>query len=178
MDKNGKNDSSALACRLGFWSALFLTLSGVAYIAVVGAFVAVHGLVLPSVGPMQTFGGIITILDAQLLVVLMASIHENTNARFRILSVSALTFTALFDAMVSINRFVQLSVVRQRLSAGEIEGVSWFLAYRPHSAMFALEILGWGLFLGIACLLAAPLFRRTWTRHSLALCAVRISGDC
>jgi hypothetical protein len=158
MDQYRGTAASTLACQFGFWSALLFTLTGIGYIAVVGGFIAMHGLILPPVGPIQTFGGVITILDAQLLLVLMASIHETTPARTRILSGLALIFTALFDAMVGINRFVQLSVVHQRLAAGETEGISWFLAYGSHSAMLALEILGWGLFLGIACLLAAPLF--------------------
>ncbi len=151
---------SSLACRFGFWCAAALSLTGIVYIAVVGLFIAVHGLVMPPMGGVQVFGGIVTILDAQLLLALMVSIDAAAPVQLRILSRLAIIFAALFDAMVSINRFVQLSVVQQRLSAGETEGVSWFLAYGPRSAMLALEILGWGFFLGIACLCAAPLFSK------------------
>ena len=38
-------------------------------------------------------------------------------------------------------------------------GINWFLPYGPQSAMFSLEIRGWGFFLGIAFLFAAPLFK-------------------
>ena len=42
--------------------------------------------------------------------------------------------------------------------AGEAGNLARFLPYDSGSAMFALEILGWGLFLGLAALAAAPLF--------------------
>src|SRR5271157_146314 len=150
--------TSNLTADLGFWSAGILTVTGIVYLIVVGAYLAAHGFVLPPTGALQLFGGTITILDAAVLVVLMASIHEVTPARMRILSRLAMIFTVLFCAMVSINRFAQLSVVRQRISSGETEGISWFLAYGLHSVMLSLEILGWGFFLGIACLFAAPIF--------------------
>jgi len=131
---------------------------GIVYFIWAGAYLAAHGFVLPPAGALQLFGGITTILYAVVLVVLMASIHEATPVGMRILSRLAMIFTALFCAVVSINRFAQLSVVRQRISSGETEGISWFLAYGLHSVMLSLEILGWGFFLGIACLFAAPIF--------------------
>lgn len=158
MDAGRSASSWSVAGHLGFWSAGVLSLTGIVYIAVVGWSIALRGLVMPPTGTVQLFGGVITLLDAQLLIILMASIHVTTPVPMRILSLLALIFTVLFAGMVSINRFVQLSVVRQRLAAGDAEGVSWFLAYGPHSAMLSLEILGWGMFLGIACLFAAPLF--------------------
>ncbi len=158
MDSNKDIAPSNLTGYLGFWSAAIVTVTGIVYFIWAGAYLAAHGFALPPVGALQLFGGITTILDAVFLVVLMASIHETTPARMRILSRLAMIFTVLFCAMVSINRFAQLSVVRQRISSGETEGISWFLAYGLHSVMLSLEILGWGFFLGIACLFAAPIF--------------------
>ena len=158
MDTHQGIAPSNLVSSLGFWSAGIMTVAGIVYLIVVGAYLAAHGFVLPPTGALQLFGGIITILEAAVLVVLMASIHEATPDRMRILSRLAMIFTVLFCAMVSINRFVQLSVVQQRISSGETEGISWFLAYGPRSVMFSLEILGWGFFLGLACLFAAPIF--------------------
>lgn len=158
MDTNKGNVPSSLASYLGFWSAGTVTVTGILYLIVVGGYLVAHGFLLPPTGALQLFGGVITIQDAAVLVVLMASIHETTPARLHILSRLAMIFTVLFCAMVSINRFAQLSIVRQRLSFGDTEGISWFLAYGPRSVMFSLEILGWGFFLGIACLFAAPIF--------------------
>ena len=158
MDTNKSMVQSALTGHLGLWSAGLVTVAGMVYLIVVGAYLAAHAFVLPPVGALQLFGGAITILEAAVLVVLMASIHEATPVRMQILSRLAMIFTALFCAAVSINRFVQLSVVRQRLASGETEGISWFLAYGPRSVMFSLEILGWGFFLGIACLFAGAVF--------------------
>ena len=75
---------SALACRLGLWCASALSCMGIVYIAVFGVFVAVKGLVMPPIGSVQVFGGIVTILDAQLLLVLMVSIDAGAPVQLRI----------------------------------------------------------------------------------------------
>ena len=160
MDPNTPVVASDLARRFGYWSAAFLTISGIVYALVVGYYVSGHGLAMPPPNGLQFFGAVVTILDSVALVILMASVHEYARSGRRLLSLLALLFTALFCAMVTINRFVQLSVVRRRLSAGESEAISWFLPYGSKSAMLALEILGWSFFLSLATLCAAPLFSK------------------
>ena len=143
---------------MGFWSALTLTAAGVVYAVVVGSYFAAHGLTLPPSEGLQTFGAVMTLLAAADMVVLMVSLCAVSASDRRILNWIALVFTALFAGAVSINRFVQLSVVRQRAAVGDTEGISWFLAYGPRSAMLALEMLGWCFFLGLACVFSGLSF--------------------
>lgn len=158
MDPDRESVHSAPTCAVGFWSAGTLTATGVLYFIVIVGYFLAHGIAMPPGAAVQFFGGVVSIVDAAVLLMLMTSIHEATAKHLQVLSRIAVVFTTLFCAAVSTNRFVQLSIVRQRISSGDTAGIGWFLPYGPHSAMFSLEILGWGFFLGIACLFAAPTF--------------------
>lgn len=144
--------------RLGFWAAFALAVGGAIYATVIGVAAATGRLVMPPSQSLQLFGGIATFAFAPLLVVLMACLHDCAPSRKKIWSHIAFAFTVLFAAMVSINRFVQLSVVRKGMTSGRLDDLRLFLPYDTGSIMFALEILGWAFFLSLALLSAAPLF--------------------
>ncbi len=44
-------------------------------------------------------------------------------------------------------------------AAGATAGLEWFMPYGTQSVTSALEMLAWGLFLGLAFLVIAPIFR-------------------
>jgi len=162
---------------LGFWSAVVSTAAGVIYFLVILAAILTGRFVFPPSEPIQLFGGVSSLLLCPVLVVLMASLHSITPLEKKGLSQISLGFTLLFALAVSMNRFTQLGVVRQSLAAGSPpEGIDWFLAYGGRSVMFGLEILGWGWFLGLALLFAAPLFSHgrleRWLRGLLILYGV------
>ena len=77
---------------------------------------------------------------------MMAGLHAITPPSKKILSQISLGFTLLFALAVSINRFSQLGVVRQASQAGNVEGLSWFLAYGDYSIFLGWEYLGWAWF--------------------------------
>jgi len=151
-------DSANLTCSLGFWSAVIATAAGVIYFLVIVGALITRQMTFPPPDWLQLFGGIVSLLFCPVMVVVMACLDTITPPEKRALSRASLAFTLLFATAVSINRFVQLGVVRQSIVLGETEGITWFLAYSERSIMFALEILGWGWFLGLALLVAAPLF--------------------
>ena len=152
--------SASLAQRVGFWSAAAVTGAGVVYFVGMIGLVATGVSMSPPPERAQVVVGAATFVTAQLILVLVAGVHASTAAEERVLSGIGLLFTTLFAGMVSINRFVQLSVVRNSVAAGETEGLERFLPYDSDSVMFALEILGWGFFLALAALFLAPTFRR------------------
>ena len=112
----------------------------------------------PPSGGIQLFGGIISLLFCPLIVILIASLHSVTSPEKKVFSQISLGFTLLFAISVSINRFTQLGVVQQNLAAGPTERLNWFLPYGDRSVMLGLEMMGWGWFLGLALLAAAPVF--------------------
>lgn len=150
--------TAGLAWQLGFYATTVLAVMGVLYFLLITGLLVTGNLSLPPSGTVQMIGGIMTILMAPLLVVLVASLHALAPLEKKILSQVGLVFTALFAMAVSMNRFVQLSVVRQGFLHGQTEGLARFLPYEASSVMFAMEILGWSFFLSLAALFLAPLF--------------------
>jgi hypothetical protein len=69
-----------------------------------------------------------------------------------------LAFAIAFLIASGINYFIQMTVVRQGIIAGQLEGLGWLIQLNPGSPMFALVILSWGLFQGLASLAIAPIF--------------------
>jgi hypothetical protein len=161
------------AYKVGVWSAFINTLGGIIYFLVIVGMLVAGQFSFPPAGAIQLFGGIISLLFCPMIVILMASLDAITVPGKKIFSRSSLSFSLLFAISVSINRFTQLGVVRQSLAAGQTEGLNWFLPYGDHSVMLGLEMMGWGWFLGLAFLMAAPIFSsgklQGWIRGLMVL---------
>jgi len=155
------------AYSLGFWSASVATVMGVIYFLVIVGALLTGQMKFPPPDWLQLFGGIISLLFCPVLVIVMACLHTITPAEKKGLSQIALAFTLLFALAVSVNRFIQLGVVRQSIALGQTDGIEWFLAYGEHSVMFALEIMGWSWFLGLAMIFTSPLFAAQGYQHWL-----------
>jgi hypothetical protein len=156
-----------ISYRLGFWSAVITTAGGILYFLVLLGAMLTGGFVFPPAEWLQLFGGITSLLFCPLIVVLVACLQDVTPANKKSLSLASLGFTLLFALSVSINRFTQLGALRHSLAAGSLEGIEWFLPYGDHSMMLGLEMMGWGWFLGLAMLFAAPIFSGGGMEHWL-----------
>ena len=175
-DPDPKTEAPAdarVATQMVFWSSLLLAGIGLLYAAVLGMAAALGSLTLPPPEPIGSFAAVDTIASAILLVVLVVGIDTMTPLERRPFSRLSVVFTAMFALAVTINRFVQLTMVRQSVAAGDIADLRRFLPYDPRSAMFALEILGWGFFLGLAALCLVPVLRgpglRAWIARLFGL---------
>ena len=145
--------------RLGFWSAVALIVLEVVYIAALAFEFGTQGFAFPPAPFVQTIAGVITILTGPVMIVLFAAIKYRFAEEDAILGSLGLTFATLLVAMISINRFVQLTVIRTAPAAALTGDLARFLPYASGSVMLALEELGWGFFLSLAALAVAPLFR-------------------
>ncbi len=157
---------TSLPRQTGFAAALVITIVGVAYVLAIGWAIATGTFVSPPAEGLQLTGAVTSLIMCPALVVLVASLHAITPTDKKVLSQIGLGFTLLFALAVSINRFSQISVVRQAQLAGQTEGITWFLAYGDHSIFLGLEYLGWAWFLSLALLFCASLF----TGSRLAVC--------
>ena len=146
-----------IASQLGFWaSVLGVVLEGI-YIPLIIYTISTVG-VAPTFPPfVQLIGGIVTFITVPILVILFTAIRFVNDEDKGILGSLGISFIILFAATVSINRFVQLTVIQQSLPAVPADLIR-FLPYSPGSVMFALEILGWGFFSSLAAVFVAPLF--------------------
>jgi hypothetical protein len=142
---------------VGFWSSVILAVLAIVYLATLAVYFSTEGFVFPPSATVQTVAGVITFLTVPVMVVLFSAIREVPGSRGMLGTIS-LSFTVLFAAVVSMNRFVQLTVIRQAPQGAATPDLARFLPYSTDSVMFAMEMLGWGFFMALATLAAAPLF--------------------
>jgi hypothetical protein len=96
-------------------------------------------------------------LMGPLFVILVVCIrHQAAQARQGFGQI-ALAFAVISAAALTINYYIQLSVVQPSLLKGEFDGLALFSQYNPHGIFIALEDLGY-LMMGAAFLFTAHLF--------------------
>jgi hypothetical protein len=134
--------------RLGAWSAAALFLIGIAYAIVLAVGFAIHGLTDPIVDPVLAIMEVLTLVSAPVVVVLIAAIHGYASVERKIFGVIALAFAVAFAGLTSAVHFVELTAVRQLGSSG----IVW------PSPAYAVELLAWNVFLGLALVFAAAVF--------------------
>jgi hypothetical protein len=146
-----------LASQLGFWASVILVVLGVIYILLLVYTISKVGFDSTFPDYVQLVGSILTLVTAQVLVVLFTAIHFVHQGDKQIFGSLGVSFVVLFAATVSINRFIHLMVIQPSLPDIPAD-LTRFLPYGPGSVMFALEILGWGFFSSLAAVCVAPLF--------------------
>ena len=145
------------AARLGFWASVLSAALGVVYLLLLVVHFSTEGFVNPTTGFVPLAAGISMLVLVQVLVVLFTAIRFVNNGDNRILGSIGVSFAVLCAAAVSINRFVQLTVIQQSLPDIPSD-LTRFLPYGAGSVMYALEWLGWGFFSSLAAAFVAPLF--------------------
>ena len=147
--------------RLGFLSSVGLLLVGVAYAVVVGFGIAQAGLDKPIIDPTLAVMEAITLVSAPLVVILMAAVCGLASSERRVFGLLALAFGAIMAGLTSGVHFMALTAGRQT----DFTTLEW------PSTLYALELLAWDVFLGLALLFAAPVFagsgRRARARWAL-----------
>ena len=134
--------------RLGSWSAFAVFLIGVAYLVTLMIGVRFHGLDEPIGDPILAVMEVLTLMAAPVIVVMIAAVHEYAPMHRKIYGLVSLAFAIVFGGMTSAVHFVELTALRQQGSGG----IVW------PSPEYAVELLAWNLFLGLALLFAAPVF--------------------
>jgi len=146
-----------IASQLGFWASVMAAVLGGIYILLITYTISTVGFASTFPPFVQLVGGIITFITVPVLVILFTAIRYVNEGENKVLGSLGVSFIVLFAATVSINRFVQLTVIQQNLPDVPTD-LTRFLPYFPGSVMFALEILGWGFFSSLAAVFVAPLF--------------------
>jgi hypothetical protein len=146
-----------LAYSVGLWSAIAGVTMSILYIGCIASMIA-SGFTLPPPEPVATMIGALTMVWAVALVALSASIYFHTADEKKVLALTGLAFMIVFSVLTCLNRFVQLTVVREAVEAGRASEVQRFMPYEPGSIMLSLEMLAWGLFFSLAFLFIAPVF--------------------
>ena len=146
-----------IASQLGFWASVLGAGLGGIYLLILIYTIMTVGFASTFPPFVELVGGIITLATVPVLVILFTAIRFVNEGDNKILGSLGVNFIVLFAATVSINRFVQLTVIQPNLPDVPAD-LTRFLPYAAGSVMFALEILGWGFFSSLAAIFVAPLF--------------------
>ena len=131
--------------RLGTVSGAVVVAVGVAYVLVLGLGFARHGLSEPITDPVLAVMEVLTTASAFPLVSLILAVLLVAPQERRAQGILALCFIVMFATATSAVHLVLLTAGRQLA----IEGLVW-----PSTA-YAVELLAWDLFLGVALIFCA-----------------------
>jgi len=88
---------------------------------------------------------------------LWAAVHRYAAAEKKIFSLVGLCLAAVTTAILSVDYFLQLSVIQPSLARGEFDGISLLTQYNPHGVFVVLEEIGY-LLMSLSFLAVAPVF--------------------
>ena len=157
------------ASRFAFWAALSMS-----FIAAVSLATAV--LTPPRSGPFCQ-GGCVgypytdiaaffprdylwmypALLLTPLFVICMACIHQRAASEKKVFSLIGLAFAMMSAALITLDYFIQLTVIQPSVINGETAGLTLISQYNPHGIFIALEALGY-LLMGVAFAFAGLVF--------------------
>lgn len=125
----------------------------------------------------QNLARLTMLLFGPAYVILLASIHDRASEEMRLWTRLALCFGVIFAALTGIHYFVQLSAVRLSLAHGELQGLEQIVQANPSSAISAINMLGWTLFLGLSSIFAAQVFSGSRIERAIRI-AFLFNGIC
>lgn len=159
--------------KIGYWSAVFSSLFSLVYIiAQLAEWLGLLGLGGGPENPSTALGLIILLTPSLLLapsfLLLILSIHYYAPEERKIWSHAGLVFATVYTVMVSINYYVQLTLVVPHLIRGEIDSIQPFLFIPFDSFIYSVDVLGYS-FMSLSTLFTAFVF----TKRGLELTARR-----
>jgi hypothetical protein len=165
---------------VGQWSCYLVFGLSVAYLPTTAAgFVFGGGLTGPIRDPYFAVMELLILLLAPALVVTFAALHAYAPVSKKILSHSALVLVALMAGMTLGVHFIALTVGRHANEA-TLPGFSLLFSWTWPSMIYALDITAWDFCLGLALLLAAPVFSQrrgdAWVRRGMVISGILCLG--
>jgi hypothetical protein len=156
---------------LGFWSARAIVLIELVYVAVfIAGFASIHNTSKPLPDPYLAIAEILILLMAPIMVCLMLAIHQCAPRHARPFTQVALGWMSAAAAFTTVVHFVQLTVARH---IATFPGYVSIFGWKWPSTFYAIDIVAWDVFFGLALLFAVPAFAdradAIWVRRGLIL---------
>jgi hypothetical protein len=160
--KASDSNESITVLKFGWWSAVLSSVFSLIYI--IGQLGEWFGLLGSAGGPesSSTVLGIIVLLTPSLFLgpaflILITSIHNYAPGDKKIWSSVALVFATIYTALISINYYVQLTLVAPHMIKGETESIKFLLFTPFDSFLYSVDILGYS-FMSVSTFFAAFVF--------------------
>lgn len=164
LDKNA-NSPTTITLALGFWSALL-----VVFFNILSSILMIPSWFLNPILPwrgIETYAStfdffqIASMIPGFLVVLpflpMMAAIHYSSQLDRKAYTMLGVAFASISVAMLSIQYYSQVTVVRYNLMSGEQPALGLFVLGNPHSFFWPLETLGYG-FMSLSTLFATLAF--------------------
>jgi hypothetical protein len=144
---------------IGKWSAFATLVLELLYVPVlVVGFIAQGNFSDPLGDPYLAILEVLILMMAPAMVIMMAAVHAVAAPEDKVFSLTAFAFMVLAAGLTASVHFVLLTVDRQ-IDPNELPGYDVIFSWEWPSVFYALDIVAWDLFLGLALLFAAPVFR-------------------
>jgi hypothetical protein len=158
---DGEEDPAIKRMRmLGAWSARTLFFIEVVYIAVfVAGFASIGNLSDPLPDPYLAIGEILILVMAPIMVCLMLAVHESAPKQAKPFTQVALGWMLAAAACTTVVHFVLLTVARH-IDSATFPGYARIFGWEWPSTFYAIDIVAWDVFFGLALLFAVPAFAR------------------
>lgn len=160
-----ENKNLILILKFGKWSSIFSSIFSLTYN--IGQLAEWLNLFGSGGGPenASTVMGLIILLTPSLFLgtsflILMVSIHYYASPDKKIWSHTGLVFATIYTTLISINYYIQLTLVVPHMIKGDTESVKSFLFTPFDSFIYSVDILGYS-FMSLATLFAAFVFTGT-----------------
>jgi hypothetical protein len=145
---------------LGAWSARTLFLIEVVYLAVFAAgFTSIGNLSNPLPDPYLAIGEILILVMAPIMVCLMLAVHQCAPKQAKPFTQVALGWMLAAAAFTTVVHFVLLTVARH-IDPATFPGYARIFGWQWPSTFYAIDIVAWDVFFGLALLFAVPAFAR------------------
>lgn len=93
------------------------------------------------------------LLLAVTYVIFISTIYHTSNEKHKLWGLLGMVFGVMYGVVLGANYFVLLTGIKSGITAGNTEGLSWFLVGSPNSITSSLEGIGYGL-MGLSMLFA------------------------
>ena len=169
---------------LGAWSARTIFLMEVVYVAVfVAGFASIRNTSDPLPDPYLAIAEVLILVMAPIMVCLMLAIHQCAPKQAKPFTQVALGWMLAAAAFTTVVHFVQLTVARH-IDSATFPGYAGIFGWQWPSTFYAIDIVAWDVFFGLALLFAVPAFPHrgdaTLVRRGLilsgSLCLIGLVG--
>jgi hypothetical protein len=156
---------------LGFWSSIVVTLTGILYGTSMGILISNYSIpkffdlaqfiskVDGKFIDLYSFCQLFAFISTLFFIVILNCIHESVEHYNKIFTRLSIYFGLAFSILASLNYFVQFSIVRISINDGITQNLDNFVQFNPRSFTFAINMLGWSLFLGLSTLFLGIIFK-------------------
>jgi hypothetical protein len=158
---------------LGYWSARTILILEVAYVVVfILGFASIRDTSKPLPDPYLAIAEILILVMAPILVCLMLAIHQCAPKHAKPFTQVALGWMFAAATFTTVVHFVQLTVARH-IDSASFPGYASIFGWKWPSTFYAIDIVAWDVFFGLALLFAVPAFAHRaeaiWVRRGLIL---------